>query len=72
MEVELAPGAEPGPEKERAIAESILAQLLRLNREFASYVPLQQQLPIVALAPSGDPDYFPVGVKHRYTRGPSP
>ena len=23
-----------------------------------------------SLAPAGDPEYFPVGVKHRYTRGP--
>lgn len=69
--VELAPGVEGGTERERAVAESILAQLLRLNSEFASYVPLERQLPRVALAPSGDPEYFPVGVKHRYTRGPA-
>jgi phenylacetate-CoA ligase len=70
--VELAPGAEAGPEKERAIAESILAQLLRLNSEFASYVPRERRLPRVSLALAGDPEYFPVGVKHRYTRGPRP
>jgi phenylacetate-CoA ligase len=28
-------------------------------------------MPQVALAPTGDPEYFPVGVKHRYTRKPA-
>jgi phenylacetate-CoA ligase len=51
------------------IARSIHAQLLRLNSEFAHYVPAERQLPEVVLRPAGDPDYFPVGVKHRYTRG---
>ena len=59
------------PPSEQAIAESILAQLLRLNSEFANYVPAEYQLPRVRLAPLGDPDYFPVGVKHRYTRKPA-
>jgi phenylacetate-coenzyme A ligase PaaK-like adenylate-forming protein len=66
--VELAPGVESSAAKERTIAESILAQLRRLNSEFASYVPAEYQLPHVRLAPIGDPEYFPVGVKHRYTR----
>ena len=44
-------------------------QLQRLNSEFAHYVPADCQLPAVTLRPAGDPDYFPVGVKHRYTRG---
>ena len=52
-----------------AIATSIQSQLLRLNSEFANYVPVEYQMPQVALAPTGDPDYFPIGVKHRYTRG---
>jgi phenylacetate-CoA ligase len=69
--VELAPGAGASPARERAVAESILAQLLRLNSEFAHYVPAERQLPQVSLAPAGDPEYFPVGVKHRYTRRPS-
>jgi phenylacetate-CoA ligase len=69
--VELAPGAEPGANKELAIAESILAQLRRLNSEFASYVPAEYQLPRVRLARLGDPEYFPIGVKHRYTRKPA-
>ncbi len=51
-----------------AIAESVRTQLLRLNSEFANYVPVERQLPEVVLRPAGDPEYFPVGVKHRYTR----
>jgi phenylacetate-CoA ligase len=66
--VELAPGVESSLEKEQAIAMSILAQLRRINSEFASYVPAEYQLPRVRLAPLGDPEWFPVGVKHRYTR----
>jgi phenylacetate-coenzyme A ligase PaaK-like adenylate-forming protein len=50
------------------VAESIRAQLLRLNSEFAHYVPAERQLPEVVLKPSGDAEYFPAGVKHRYTR----
>jgi phenylacetate-CoA ligase len=66
--VELAPGVEGDTEKQRAIGESILAQLRRLNSEFANYTPAEYQLPRITLLPTGDPEYFPVGVKHRYTR----
>ncbi|KPV50301.1 phenylacetate--CoA ligase, partial [Kouleothrix aurantiaca] len=66
--VELAPGVAADDAKAQAIAESIVAQLRRLNSEFAHYVPPERQLPRVALRPIGDPDYFPLGVKHRYTR----
>ncbi|HEY9614996.1 phenylacetate--CoA ligase family protein [Allocoleopsis sp.] len=66
--VELAPTSEASEEKRDAIASSILSQLLRLNSEFANYVPKQYQVPLVELAPMGDPEYFPIGVKHRYTR----
>ncbi|MDF5728151.1 MAG: phenylacetate--CoA ligase family protein [Rhizonema sp. PD38] len=66
--VELAPLVEASEEKRIAIASSILSQLKRLNTEFANYVPTEYQMPVVALAPIGDPEYFPVGVKHRYTR----
>lgn len=66
--VELALGVEGSEEKRDAIASSILSQLLRLNSEFANYVPPQYQMPQVTLAPTGDPEYFPIGVKHRYTR----
>jgi phenylacetate-CoA ligase len=66
--VELAPSVEGGEEKKQTITSSILTQLKRLNSEFANYVPPEYQTPKVALAPTGDPEYFPVGVKHRYTR----
>jgi phenylacetate-CoA ligase len=67
--VELAPGEAADAVRERVLAESIRAQLQRLNSEFAHYVPAGYQLPRVTLRPAGDPDYFPAGVKHRYTRG---
>ncbi|HLZ31692.1 MAG TPA: phenylacetate--CoA ligase family protein [Chloroflexota bacterium] len=66
--VELGPGAVPGQDKSEAIAASILSHLLRLNSEFAHYVPPDRQRPRVELAPQGDPAYFPLDVKHRYTR----
>ncbi len=66
--VELAPLVESSEEKQKAIASSILSQLLRLNSEFANYVPPEYQMPQVTLAPTGDSEYFPTGVKHRYTR----
>jgi phenylacetate-CoA ligase len=53
-----------------AVAASILAVLLRLNSEFANYVPAARQRPRITLWPTGHPDYFPVGVKHRYSRTP--
>jgi len=67
--VELAPGVEGTAQMQQAIAEEILTQLRRLNSEFAHYTPSDHQLPRVTLHPTGDPEYFPVGVKHRYTRG---
>lgn len=66
--VELAPEVEASAEKRQAIACSIQSQLLRLNSEFANYVPTKYQMPQVTLTATGDPEYFPTGVKHRYTR----
>ncbi len=66
--VELAPGVESSEDKRQAITASILSQLLRLNSEFANYVSPEYQRPQVTLAPMGDSEYFPIGVKHRYTR----
>lgn len=66
--VELAPGIEASEDKKNAIANSILSQLQRLNSEFANYVPQTYQTPQITLTPTGDPEYFPIGVKHRYTR----
>jgi phenylacetate-CoA ligase len=64
--VELAPGRDGDAS---LLAAAIRDQLLRLNSEFAHYVPAERQRPEVVLRPAGDPEYFPVGVKHRYTRG---
>jgi len=55
-------------QKEEAIINSIVFHLKRLNSEFANYVPPEKQKPTVLLLPSGHSEYFPVGVKHRYTR----
>jgi phenylacetate-CoA ligase len=66
--VELAPGQAPSEERRRAAAASIEGHLCRLNSEYRTYVPAERRLPMVTLAPAGDPTYFPVGVKHRYTR----
>ncbi len=68
--VELAAGAEATPEATGRLTDSIQAQLLRLNSEFANYVPEHKRRPLVRTRPIGDPEYFPPGVKHRYTRRP--
>lgn len=69
--VELLPNVTGTREMRSAIAASIQQQLLRLNSEFAHYVPAEHQRPEITLLPAGDPAYFPLGVKHRYTRKPS-
>ena len=51
-----------------AIALSLHTQLLRLNSEYVNYIIRERQLPQITLLLLGDPDYFSVGVKHRYTR----
>ncbi|MDD5320928.1 MAG: phenylacetate--CoA ligase family protein [Methylococcales bacterium] len=66
--VELLPGIEPVEEMVPVIAESIRTQLLRLNSEFANYTPAERQLPRITLHSFADSEYFPAGVKHRYTR----
>jgi phenylacetate-CoA ligase len=66
--VELAPGEVGTEEREGAIAASVLHHLRRLNSEFTNYVPEPNQNPQIELRLAGDPEYFPVGVKHRYTR----
>ncbi len=69
LAVELAPGVTGTEEMRRVVAESVVTQLRRLNSEFANYTPREHQTPRVMLLPTGDPEYFPPGVKHRYTRG---
>jgi phenylacetate-CoA ligase len=66
--VELAPGEDGGADRTSLAAAAILRQVRRLNSEFAHYVPASYQQPQVTLRPAGDQDYFPRGVKHRYTR----
>ena len=66
--VELAPAATGTDQLESLVASSIANQLRRLNSEFANYVPVAKQVPRIELRPFGDPEHFPRGVKHRYTR----
>jgi phenylacetate-CoA ligase len=66
--VELAAGVTGSAEMRDGIAQSIVGQLRRLNSEFAHYAPPERQLPRVTLHPTGDPEYFPTGAKHRYSR----
>jgi phenylacetate-CoA ligase len=66
--VELLPNISDSNELANKIATSICNQLLRLNSEFANYIPIERQTPTIRLRPFGDAEYFPLGVKHRYTR----
>ena len=66
--LELLPGIEPDESIAPVIAESVRSQLLRLNSEFANYIPYERQMPRITLISFADPSYFPPGVKHRYTR----
>ena len=66
--VELAASVEPDARKVDRVAESVLTHLMRLNSEFANYTPAEYRKPRVTLHAAGDPAWFPVGVKHRYTR----
>jgi phenylacetate-CoA ligase len=68
LAVELAGGVAATDAIRDAIGETVLATLRDLNSEFANYVPADLQRPLVTLYPQGHPDYFPVGVKHRYSR----
>jgi phenylacetate-CoA ligase len=66
--VELAPGRSGDEALAERVARSIHAHLVRLDPEFAVYVPKERQVPRVSLHACGDPQWFPVGVKHRYSR----
>jgi hypothetical protein len=50
------------------LATTIRAHLERQNSEFSGYVPPERRTPGIRLLPSGEPRYFPEGIKHRYTR----
>jgi len=66
--VELLPGQHPSAALASDVATSIQRELERLNSEFKHYVPADRRSPRVRLLPHADPSYFPLGVKHRYTR----
>lgn len=66
--IELAHGVEGSDDKAELVASSLREHLLRLNSEFAAYVPPAYQIPRTVFRTLGDPEYFPAGVKHRYTR----
>jgi len=68
--VELAQNAATGAELARVLALAIRTEIERVNSEFLHYVPVERRTPVVELLPLGHPDYFPVGVKHRYSRAP--
>jgi phenylacetate-CoA ligase len=51
-----------------AVADAVVRVLARLNSEFSNYVPAEKRRPKVTVWPQGHPEYFPVGVKHRYAR----
>lgn len=59
---------EDSTELQNQIAHTVKAELLRLNSEFANYVPEKHQIPIVQTKTFAHPNYFPAGIKHRYTR----
>jgi phenylacetate-CoA ligase len=64
----MAPKVADDDAKRAVIAESIRVELERLNSEFKNYAPAEYRLPRVTLHATGDPEWFPAGVKHRYTR----
>lgn len=66
--LELLPGQAPSDELAADAARSIQRELERLNSEFKNYTPAERRLPHVVLLPHAEPSYFPLGVKHRYTR----
>jgi phenylacetate-CoA ligase len=68
LTVELARGALAAEDCGAIIAASVRRELERLNSEFASYVPSARRTPLVQLRAFADAEYFPIGVKHRYTR----
>lgn len=66
LHVELAPEKEPSNLLCDQVAISITQQLLRLNSEYANYVPIDSQTPKIYLHTFGSPKHFPAGVKHSY------
>ena len=74
IHVELVPGLAPEASGDLAplLATLIPEHLRRQNSEFAHYVSPEAQPPTILLHASGDPAWFAPGLKHRYTRPPTP
>jgi phenylacetate-CoA ligase len=70
--VELAAGVTASSDLAATMAEAIGLHVARLSGEYGAYVPSERRAPRVELRPLGDPEYFPVGVKHRWTRSSPP
>jgi phenylacetate-CoA ligase len=68
LTVELLRDATARPGLAQQIAVTVQRELERLNSEFAAYVPAARRAPHVVLRAFADAEYFPPGVKHRYTR----
>ncbi|HWA74650.1 MAG TPA: phenylacetate--CoA ligase family protein [Polyangiaceae bacterium] len=66
--VELAPRAVGSDALAAALSRAIRSQLELQNSEFLNYAPAERRTPRVRLLPFADPEYFPLGVKHRSTR----
>ncbi len=66
--IELAEGEDAAAERVAQAERAILETLLARNSEYANYVSPADQGPVATLWPKGHPEYFPVGVKHRYSR----
>lgn len=66
--IELADKEDPDPTRIELAEREILDTLLTRNSEYANYVSKDDQRPVVTVWSKGHPDYFPVGVKHRYSR----
>lgn len=66
--VELAKGAEASESLALAVQRSVREHVERQNSEFLNYAPAERRTPRVRLLPLANPEYFPLGVKHRYTR----
>jgi phenylacetate-CoA ligase len=66
--VELAEGKDAPAGFADEVARSIASALTHLSSEYASYVPPERRAPLVTLWPARHPEYFPTGVKHRYSR----
>lgn len=66
--IEMADKESADPTRIDLAEREILDTLLAHNSEYANYVSKGDQRPVVTLWSKGHPEYFPAGVKHRYSR----